>query len=172
MKNGKILVLLAVALLIVALPSVAVGPDKATAQEVVAKVREAASTLSKTGDLTPFGQKQGPWVWKDTYIFVDDCDKKVVVAHPIKPEQVGQDIMSIKDTRGKNLYPDPQGFCDAAKKPSGVWIEYWWPKPGEKEGSRKISYYLGAKGTPYVVGAGIYDDKATIAELSKLTGTK
>jgi hypothetical protein len=45
-------------------------------------------------------------------------------------------------------------------------------KPGEKEGSRKVSYLLSAKGTPYVVGAGIYDDKATIAELSKLTSGK
>ena len=169
MKSGKILVALAVALLIVALSSVAVGQDKATAQEVIAKVREAASTLSKTGDLAQFNQKQSPWVWKDTYIFVEDCDKKVVAAHPIKPEQIGQDLMSIKDTRGKSLYPDPVGFCDAAKKPSGVWIEYWWPKPGEKEGSRKISYYLSAKGTPYVVGAGYYDDKASIAELSTLT---
>ncbi len=172
MKNSKILVLLAVAFLIVALSSVAVGQDKATAQEVVAKVREAASTLSKTGDVGPFKQKQAPWVWKDTYIFVHDCDKKVVAAQPIKPETVGQDTVSVKDTRGKLLYPDPQAFCDAAKKPSGVWIEYWWPKPGEKEGSRKVSYYLGAKGTPYVVGAGVYDDKATIAELSKLTGVK
>ncbi len=68
--------------------------------------------------------------------------------------------------------PDPQGLCDAAKKPSGVWVEYWWPKPGEKEDSRKISYYLSAKGTPYMVRAGVYDDKANIAELSKLTGTK
>ena len=75
--------------------------------------------------------------------------------------------MSLKDTKGKNVFPE--GWCDAAKKPSGVWIEYWWPKPGEKEGSRKLSYNLGAKGTPYVVAAGIYDDKATIAELSKLT---
>jgi len=167
MKNSKILVLLSVALLIVALPSVAVGQDKATAQEAVAKVREAASTLSKTGDLAQFNQKQGPCVWKDTYIFVIDCDKKLRVAYPLKPETVGTDITSIKDTRGKNVIPE--GFCDAAKKPSGVWVEYWWPKPGEKEGSRKISYYLSAKGTPYVVGAGIYDDKATIAELSKLS---
>ncbi len=172
MKNSKILVVLAVAFLIVALSTVAVGQDKATAQEVVAKVREAASTLSKTGDLAPFNQKQAPWVWKDTYIFVNDCDKKVVVAHPLRPEQLGQDFGSIKDTRGKTLYPDREGFCNAAKKPSGAWIEYWWPKPGEKEGSRKVSYYLSAKGTPYVVGAGIYDDKATIAELSKLTSTK
>jgi cytochrome c len=172
MKNSKTLVVLAVAFLIVALSSVAVGQDKATAQEVVAKVREAASTLSKTGDVAQFNQKQGPWVWKDTYIFVNDCDKKVVVANPIKPEQTGQDIGSLKGTRGKNIYPDPQGLCDAAKKPSGTWVEYWWPKPGAKEDSRKISYYLSAKGTPYIVGAGVYDDKATIAELSKLSSTK
>ncbi len=170
MKSSKILAGVAVAILIVALSSVGLGQDKATAQEVITKVKEAVSTLSKTGDLAQFNQKQGPWVWKDSYIFVQDCDKKVVVAHPIKPELVGQDIMSIKDTRGKNLYAE--GWCETAKKPSGVWIEYWWPKPGEKEGSRKISYHLSAKGTPYVVGAGVYDDKATIAELSKLTRKK
>lgn len=148
------------------------GQDKATAQEVVAKVKEAARNLSKTGDLAQFQQRQSPWVWKDTFIFVLDCDKKVVAAQPIQPELVGKDLASRKDARGKNLYPDPEAFCEAAKKPSGVWIEYWWPKPGEKEGSRKVSYYLGAKGTPYVVAAGIYDDKASIAELEKLTGTK
>jgi hypothetical protein len=170
MKNGKILVGLAVALLVAALCNVAVAQDKATAQQVVAKVREAASTLSKAGDLAPFNQKQGPWVWKDTYIFVVDCDKKVIAAHPIKAELVGKDYRSLKDTKGKNFFPE--GWCDAAKKPSGVWIEYWWPKPGEKEGSRKLTYGLSAKGTPYAVGAGIYDDKATIAELSTLTTTR
>jgi cytochrome c len=75
MNNSKILVVLAAAFLVVALSSVAVGQYKATAQEVVAKVREAASTLSKTNDVAPFNQKQGPWVWKDTYIFVVDCNK-------------------------------------------------------------------------------------------------
>src|SRR2546425_1120224 len=94
MKNGRTLVILVVAILIVALSTVAVGQDKATAQEVIAKVREAASTLSKTGDLAQFNQKQGPWVWKDTYIFVEDCDKKVVAAHPFKPQQIASRPMS------------------------------------------------------------------------------
>ena len=170
MKSSKIFVSVAVALVSVALCAGAVGQDHATAQEVVAQVREAASTLSKTGDLAQFNQKQSPWVWKDTYVFVEDCDKKVQVAHPIKPELVGIDFMSIKDTKGKNVFPE--GFCDAAKKPSGIWFEYWWPKPGEKEGSRKIAYGLSAKGTSYVVAAGVYDDKATIAELSKLSSKK
>jgi len=69
-KNSMIVVLVAVALLTAALCAVAVAQDHATAQEVFAKVREAASTLSKTGDVTQFQQKQGPWVWKDTYVFV------------------------------------------------------------------------------------------------------
>jgi len=88
MKSSEIFAGVTVALLSVGLCTVAVGQDHATAQEVVAKVREAASTLSKTGDVAQFNQKQSPWVWKDTYIFVDDCDKKVQVAHPIKPELV------------------------------------------------------------------------------------
>ena len=170
MKKQRNLAVLAVALLIVALPSVAVGQNKATAQEVVAKVREAASTLSKTGDAAQFQQKQGPWVWGDTYIFIQNCDKKVIAAQPISPERVGQDFMSMKDSKGKELFQ--KDFCDAARKPSGVWSEYWWPKPGQQEGSRKLTYSLGATGTPYVVSAGVYDDKATIAELSKLSSKK
>ena len=49
MKSSKIFAIVAVALVSVALCTVAVGQDHATAQEVVAKVREAASTLSKGG---------------------------------------------------------------------------------------------------------------------------
>ena len=82
MKGTKILVVPTAALLVVALSGVAGAQGKATAREVIAKVRKAARTLSKTRDLTPFTKKQGPWVWKDTYVFVVDCDKKVVAAHP------------------------------------------------------------------------------------------
>jgi len=170
MKSSKIFAGVAVALVSVALCTVAVGQDHATAQQVVAKVREAASTLSKTGDVAQFQQRQGPWVWADTYTFIQNCDKKVIAAQPISPERVGQDFMTMKDTRGKELFQ--KDFCDAAKRSSGVWSEYWWPKPGEKDGSRKLTYSLGANGTPYVVSAGVYDDKATIADLSKMSSGK
>jgi signal transduction histidine kinase len=172
MKSSKMLASVAVALLSVALCTVAVGQDHATAQEVVAKVREAASTLSKTSDLGQFNQKQGPWVWKDTYIFIQDCDKKTEVAHPIKPELVGTELSSIKDAKsGNSIFPE--GWCKKVENaPSGIWDEYWWPKPGEKEASRKLAYHLRVKGTHYVVSAGIYDDKATIADVSKLSSMK
>ena len=170
----KILAGVAVALASAALCAVAVGQDHATPQEVIAKVREAASTLSKGGDLAQFNQKQGPWVWKDTYIFIQDCKKKIMAAHPIKAEMIGQDISSVKDAKtGKSIYPDSVAYCKMVQdSPSGTWGEYWWPKPGEKEPSRKITYHLSAKGTPYIVNAGVYDDKATVKELSKLSSMK
>jgi cytochrome c len=169
MKSSILFAGAAVAVLNIALCTVAVGQDHATAQEVVSKVREAASTLAKTGDLAQFNQKQGPWVWKDSYIFVLNCDKMTQAAHPLRPDLRGTEISSIKDPKGNAIFPNPKDVCEAARKPSGTWVEYSWAKPGEKVGSRKVSYLLSAKGTPYVVAAGVYDDKASIAELSKLS---
>jgi cytochrome c len=148
----------------------AIGQQTATPQDVVAKVRDAASTLSKASDLAQFNQKEGPWVWNGTYIFVQNCDKKTIAAHPIKAELIGQDFMAMKDTKGHPLFQ--KDYCEAARKPSGVWSEYWWPKPGETEGSRKLTYSLAAKGTPYVVVGSLYDDKASVSEVSKLTSKK
>jgi len=158
----KIIAGVTVALFNVALCTVAVGQDKATAQEVVAKVKEAASTLSKTGDVAQFNQKQSPWVWKDTYIFVEDCDKKVMAAHAMRPDLVGKDLASIKDAKGNSLYPDVEGFCKSVKERSsgiwhsgGLWRGYWWPKPGETIASRKLTYHLSAEGTSYLVSSGV-----------------
>ena len=77
---------------------------------------------------------------------------------------------SMKDSKGNELFQ--KDYCDAAKSPSRVWSEYWWPKPGAKEGSRKLTYSLNAKGTPDVVVAGVYDDNATIREVSKQSSMK
>jgi signal transduction histidine kinase len=176
MKGSKTLVVLGVAILVLALSSLAVGQEKATPQEIVNKVQQAASTLSKSAaakpgeaSLTQFNQKDGQWVWKDSYIFVLDCAKSTMAAHPIKADLIGKDTTTMKDTKGSAFFGQ---LCAATQKPSGVWVEYWWPKPGATEGSRKISYALKAGNTPYVVGAGIYDDSITISQLEKLTAGK
>jgi cytochrome c len=49
-------------------------------------------------------------------------------------------------------------------------VEYNFPKPGETQVTRKVSYLLAAQGTPYVVGAGLYDDKAKVEDLDRLAG--
>jgi cytochrome c len=172
MPDRKMLIVLGVAVLVGGLLRAATGQEKATPEEIVSKVQEAARSLAKSATqpaataLAPFDQKPGPWVWKDTYVFVVDCGQAIIAAHPVNPELIGKDATSLLDTQG---HPFFWQVCDALKKPSGIWLQYWWPKPGQKEGSRKISYALRAGNTSYVVGAGIYDDKLTIADLEKLT---
>src|SRR5579864_6273561 len=172
MNPSFILTALALAALTVTSAPSQGAEERATAQEVVAKVRQAAAELSKSHNVIQFNNRTGPWVWKDTYVFVLDCDKMVTAAHPIRGDLRGVPIVVIKDAKGNALYKDPAAFCAEARKPAGVWNEYWWVKTGETEGSRKISYHLGAEGTPFVVAAGIYDDKMTIAQASRLSAKR
>ena len=106
MKSSRMFASAVVVLLNVGLCAVAVAQNGATPQEVVAKVKEAAGALSKTGDLSQFDQKQGPWVWKDTYVFIQDCNKKVMAAHPIKPEMIGKGLDTVMDANpGRRFMP-------------------------------------------------------------------
>ncbi len=140
--------------------------EKATPDEIIGKIVAAAETLSKSGEagLQEFNKSDGPWVWKDTYVFVYNCEQGTIAAHPTSPHLIGKNMSALKDVKGNMFFVQ---LCEAAKKPKGGWIEYWWPKPGEKEPSRKISYMLQVPNTPYQVGAGIYDDSAGVADLEK-----
>jgi hypothetical protein len=56
----------------------------------------------------------------------------------------------------------------AGGKPHGGWVAYDYPKPGETQATRKVTYLLAAPGTPYVISAGIYDATAQVADLDRL----
>lgn len=144
--------------------------EKATPEEIMKKVQEASAFLEKNGaeGLKAFADKTGPWVWKDSYIFVFDCKNGLGSAHPFKPKLVGnKKLMSLKDTKGKLFFAH---FCVAAEQPGGGWVEYTWPKVGEKTPSRKITYVLQVPGTIWQIAAGIYNDHIAISDLNKLIG--
>jgi hypothetical protein len=153
----------------------ALADDGVTPEEVIAKVREAAAYLGKEGDagLAKIGAEGSPFIWKDTYVFVYDCAADVIVAHAI-PASRGLKISGLKDADGKAYGPE---LCEAAKVTSGSWGEYVWPKPIQgddgqlaytKEAFRKVSYMLTVDGHPWQVGAGIYNDPMSLAELDAL----
>ncbi len=156
-------------------PAASLADDGVTPAEVIAKVREGAAYLAKEGEagLPTFEAQGSPFVWKDTYIFVYDCAADVIVAHPVAASR-GLKISSLKDANGK---PYGAELCDAAKKPGGSWGEYVWPKPVKeadgsiaytKEAFRKVSYMHSVEGQPYQLGAGIYNDPMSLAELDAL----
>lgn len=156
-------------------PVAALADDAVTPEEVIAKVREAAAYLGKEGEagLAAIGAEGSPFIWKDTYVFVYDCAADVIVAHAV-PASRGLKISGLKDADGK-LYGAE--LCDAAKVPGGSWGEYVWAKPVKgadgqltytRDAFRKVSYMLSVDGHPWQVGAGIYNDPMSLAELDAL----
>lgn len=134
--------------------------DAATADEVVAKVKEAAADVKAGGDaaLAAYNDPKGKWAWKDTYVFVMDCTAGVMAAHPNEKVK-GMKLADLKGKAGENLGP---ALCAAAAKgPKGGWVEYMWTKPGAEGNFRKVSYVLPAG--KYAVGAGVYDETPVAA---------
>ena len=129
--------------------------DAATADEVVAKVKESAAAVTAGGAaaLADFNDPKGKWAWKDTYVFVMDCKEGVMTAHPSEKVK-GMKLADLKAKDGKDLGP---ALCAAAAKGSnGGWVEYMWTKPGAEGNFRKVSYVLPAGA--YAVAAGVYDE--------------
>lgn len=144
--------------------------ETATPDEVVTKVWAAAKFLQTKGvsGIAAFNSKDGPWVWKDSYVFVFDCRLDRMVAHPLRPDLVGRPIMQITDNNGRYIFNE---LCKAATQPRGGWVEYVWTKPGAGRTSRKLGYALTADmafSAGIQVGAGVYDDKLTALGLNKL----
>jgi len=142
--------------------------EDATPQEVLQKVQEAANYISQKGPsvFEEFNDKGGRWVWGGTYVFVMKCSPFPSLAtHPIKPGLIGKDLSGLKDKTGNYFFIQ---LCDAASKPKGGWVEYLWPKPGEKNPSRKISFCLAVPGSEYQVGAGIYDEDVSLEKLEAM----
>ncbi|MGZ9107182.1 MAG: cache domain-containing protein, partial [Rhodoplanes sp.] len=86
-----------------------------------------------------------------------------------RPDLVGRSLMQITDNNGKFIFKE---LCKAGGDPRGGWVEYLWTKPGAGGVSRKVSYAKGADisfASGIQVAAGVYDDKASVPDLTKLT---
>ena len=145
--------------------------EAASADEAITKVWAAAKFLQDKGasGFASLNSKDGPWVWKDSYVFAFDCRLDKMVAHPMRPDLVGRSIMQVTDNNGKYIFKE---LCKAGAQAHGGWVEYVWTRPGAGRVSRKLSYTVTADiafSTGIQVAAGVYDDKLSVAELTKLT---
>ncbi len=139
-----------------ALAGTGFSQDTATKEECMAKCEEAARMVKEKGleaAIAAIMAQNSPFVWKDTYIFCIDTETKNTLAHPIKPKLVGKSLMHVKDTNGKLFFAE---FVTTAKEKGAGWVEYMWPKPGEKEPSRKITYVYKVPDENALMGSGIY----------------
>jgi signal transduction histidine kinase len=108
--------------------------------------------------LAAFNDPKGQFVFKDTYAYVMKCPSEMA-AHPFAMAELkGIDLRKFAHT---------EATCKMAESPKGGWLEYSWPKPGETAPSRKITFVIGIKDTPYAIAAGIFDENSSVDELNK-----
>ena len=136
----------------------AIAAEKATKDECVAKTKEAAKMINEKGldeSIKEINNKQGKFVWKDTYVFLTDLDGKML-AHPMSPALVGTNVLGMKDKGdpGKLLFKE---FGDLAKAKGEGWVDYMWINPGDPKPRKKITYIYRVPGKDMYVGAGIYE---------------
>jgi cytochrome c len=129
--------------------------QSATKEECETKCKEAAQLVSDKGvdeAVKVINDKNGPFVWKDTYVWLNDLDGNML-AHPIKPDMIGKNWMDLKDKEGKLFFKE---LIETAKSKGSGWVSYKWPKPGEEALSEKITYCYRVPGTNLMTAAGIY----------------
>ena len=156
----KIIVSLCLTIAVVLSVQTACAEDSATAEEVYNLVLKAYPVLQnlKEESFPAFNDPKGEFVVKNTYVVVIQCPNHTVT-HPFVEKARGMEMPPEK-------FPWFPVFCEAIKSPNGKWVDYQWPKPGEKEPSRKIAFVIGVEGTPYGLVAGIYSDTTSVDELN------
>ncbi|MGO9019357.1 MAG: cache domain-containing protein [Syntrophobacteraceae bacterium] len=136
---------------------VASAATKATPQMVMDKVEKAAALLQKEGKAAfpKFQGKDSEFIFAGTYIWVNDLSC-VMRMHPIKYKMDGQNFVDLKDSNGKLFFI---AMNEVAKTRGAGWVDYMWPKPGEKTPSLKVSYVklVKVEGEDLVLGSGIWD---------------
>ena len=154
----KNLILMIIAGLFVCFSWTSVFAESATKEECIAKVQAAMKIAVDQGIEEAFkqvGDKNGPFVWKDTYVFATSADQAVTQAHPIKPGLVGKNLLHVKDVNGVLIFAE---IAKIASSASGKgWIDYMWPKPGEKKPSQKHTYVEKVPDTNTALCAGYYE---------------
>jgi Signal transduction histidine kinase len=127
--------------------------DKAFIKDVV---NRAAILVEERGK-EAFGElrdKTGPFVFMDTYVFVDNLNG-VELVNAAQPSLEGKNLINEKDVNGKRMVRD---IIDAAMKNGSAWVDYYWYKPGQNEPAHKQAFVRKAQhgNETYIVGAGYY----------------
>jgi signal transduction histidine kinase len=132
-------------------------PDSEQAKQIEALVNKAAAVVETKGRaaLTEFRERGSQWWSGDIYVFAYAPDGTVIL-NPAFPAREGRAFPGEKDKMGKAL--NDELLRTAQTKGSG-WVDYWLPKPGQTEPSRKWSYVKAVKADGIaLVGAGYYPD--------------
>jgi signal transduction histidine kinase len=146
--------------------AVATSGEALTTELIMKKVDAAVELLGKKGEaaFADFQGKDSDFIFAGTYIWIHD-QNGIMRMHPIKYKLNGKNLINLADSTGKLFFAV---MNEVAEEDGAGWVDYMWPKPGEKKPSPKISYVKQVKfgDDTFVAGCGTYDP-AVIAKIKK-----
>jgi len=128
--------------------------DKAFIEDVVNRAAALVADQGKEA-FSQLRDKTGPFVFMDTYVFVDTPDGTELV-NPAQPSLEGKNLVDLRDLKGNAVVRDE---IAAAMKDGSAWLDlYWWYKPGQNTPARKLTFVrkVQSGGETYIVGSGFY----------------
>ncbi len=155
-KCSKILVSIITIVILSNFTGFCVAEEKATKEECITKVEQAAKLIQEIGlkpALEKIMDKNGPYKWKDSYVFLMDIDTGKMTAHP-KPGFVGFHIKSWKDADGRQPYSK---IIDEIETKEKGWVHYNYQPRGSQYTQLKNSYFFKVPGERVIVNAGYYN---------------
>jgi signal transduction histidine kinase len=130
--------------------------DEAFIEDVV---NRAAALVAREGRgaFDALRDEQGPFVFMDTYVFVNAPDGTELV-NAAQPSLEGKNLIDQRDVKGKAFVRE---YIDAASKQGAAWVEYFWYEPGDDAPARKRSYVrkVESGSETFIVGSGFYPDE-------------
>lgn len=130
-------------------------------RDLVALVNDGVALIGTKGEAA-FADFQIPgsrWRQAENYLFVLDSNGTMLV-HP-DPSLEGKPLIGLKDIGGRRIIAGLIAAATGPGKPDG-WYHYQWPVPGGLLPRWKSTYVrlaLTPKGSRYVVGSGVYNDR-------------
>lgn len=134
--------------------TLAIADDAADSKKLVEQAVEMAKEKGVDATLKAVGDPKGALVKGDLYVFAGSLDKTTLLAHPFAAAKlVGPDLAEMKDSKGSQFFVK---FKEVAQNPGSGWVEYWWPKPNEKEPTLKKTFIMRLPGQNVYFAAGYY----------------
>lgn len=123
------------------------------------KVQWACSLLEEYGkqSVSKINDMRFECCGEPNYVWINNHTPKMII-HPLKPIMNGMNLSEEKDSSGKSIFVE---FSKVAQKnPPGGWVEYEWPKFGDKVSTPKKSWVRNCKpkdlSEAWVVGSGTW----------------
>ena len=133
-------------------------PQSDQAKRIEDLVNRAAALVNQRGRaaFAQFRKRSSDWWSGNTYLFAYD-DHLNVLLNPAFPQREGTNPHGEKDANGKMFHDE---FLKKVQTSGAGWVDYMFPKPGQRQPSHKWSYVKAFKadGMTGLIGAGFFPE--------------